>query len=435
MALEILQTPTLIHDLKINSHRLNQSIAELADIGALRAGGIQRLAFSDEDIQARALIRHRMMAAGMNVSVDAAGNLIGHYSGQHSNAPALATGSHIDSVPAGGIYDGTYGVLAGLEAVQTLYDHNIRLAHPVEVIVFTDEERTMIGSKAMSGQALLDTDLDVNSAEIQTNLTRVGGNWHRLLSAQRNTHDFAAFVELHIEQGPVLESAGNPIGLVTGIVGQRRYLITIDGNASHAGTTPMSMRQDALVAASQVALAVHQIGHAKDAGGDQVATVGSLELKPNVANTIPGSVEMTVDMRDLSNDCLDRMFKMLEAALGTIATDTQTHIQIHPKLRNEPAPVNSHIHHTIATVCSHLGLDTHPLPSRASHDAQNIACIADMGMIFVPSQSGLSHAAAEYTSPEHCAQGANVLLHTLIQLDHHYRCRLDQRLHDHPLQI
>ena len=427
MELEILQTPTLVHDLKINCHRLNQSIAKLADIGALPEGGIQRLAFSDEDLEARAVIQHRMIAAGMKVSVDAAGNLIGHYPGQYLDAPALATGSHIDSVPAGGIYDGTYGVLAGVEAVQTLYDNNIRLAHPVEIIVFADEESTMIGSKAMSGQVLLDTDFDVSGTAIQAKLKRVGGSWNNLSSAQQTTHDFAAFVELHIEQGPVLEAAGNPIGLVTGIVGQRRYSITIDGNASHAGTTPMSMRQDALVAASQIALAVHKIGHAKDIGGEQVATVGSLELKPNVANTIPGRVEMTVDMRDLSNHCLDRMFEMLEEALDTIATDTQTRIQIHPKLRNEPAPVNSHIHHTIATVCSHLGLDTHPLPSRASHDAQNIARITDMGMIFVPSQAGLSHAADEYTSPEHCAQGANVLLHTLIQLDQHYRCRLDQQ--------
>lgn len=425
MALESLQNPTLVHGLKINGHRLNQSIAELANIGALPAGGIQRLAFSDEDLEARAVIRHRMITAGMNVSVDAAGNLIGHYPGQHSDAPALATGSHIDSVPAGGIFDGTYGVLAGLEAVQTLYENTMRLAHPVEVIVFADEESTMIGSKAMAGQAVLNTDSD--GTAIQTHLKRVGGSWHHLSSAQRTTHDFAAFVELHIEQGPVLEAAGHPIGLVTGIVGQRRYLITIDGRASHAGTTPMSMRQDALVAASQIALAVHRIGHAKDIGGEQVATVGSLELMPNVANTIPGKVEMTVDMRDLSNDCLDRMVERLDVALDSIATETQTRIQIHSQLRNEPAPVNSHIHHTIATVCSQLGLDTHPLPSRASHDAQNIARITDMGMIFVPSQAGLSHSVSEYTSPEHCAQGANVLLHTLIQLDHHYRCRLDQR--------
>ncbi|MGD1856354.1 MAG: Zn-dependent hydrolase [Leptolyngbyaceae cyanobacterium] len=424
MKSEILETSISAHTLKIDNDRLHQSIAELAAIGALPEGGIRRLAFSHEDIKARDIVRQRMLAAGMSTTVDTAGNLIGHYPGYYTEAPALATGSHLDSVPAGGIYDGTYGVLAGLEVVQTLFDNNIRLAHPVEVIVFTDEESTMIGSKAMSGQAPLDTDSYAGAA-IQTHLSRVGGSWENLLSARRNTHDFAAFVELHIEQGPVLEAAGNPIGLVTGIVGQRRYLITIDGRASHAGTTPMAMRQDALVAASQVALAVHHIGHTKDniISGDQVATVGSLELKPSVANTIPGRAEMTVDMRDLSNDCLDRMVEMLEAAIDKIAIATQTRIQVQPKLRNEPAPVNSHIHSTIATVCSALGLETHSLPSRASHDAQNMASITDMGMIFVPSQCGLSHSSAEYTSPEHCAQGANVLLHTLIQLDRHYRCR------------
>lgn len=427
MKSETLQTSTSVHNLTINGHRLNQTIAELATIGTSPDGGSHRLAFSDADIQARTWVQRRMTAAGMNVFTDPAGNLIGHYPGRYPDAPALATGSHIDSVPNGGIYDGTYGVLAGLEVVQTLHDNNIRLNHPVELIVFADEEGTMIGSKTMAGQVLVDPRprQHPDNISIENKLKRIGGDWQQLPLAQRDTRSLAAFVELHIEQGPVLEAVGNAIGLVTGIVGQRRYAIAIEGRASHAGTTPMTMRQDALVAASQIVLAVHHIAHIKNKTmtGEQVATVGWLKTTPNVANTVPGAVELIVEMRDLSNDCLDQMVAMLETAIEDITSTTQTRIQIHPRLRNEPVLVNSHIYNTIASVGDSLGLDTHPLPSRASHDAQNIAGITDMGMIFVPSCSGLSHASAEYTTPEHCTQGANVLLHTLVQLDHHYRCR------------
>ncbi len=419
MGPDTLQTPESIHQLRVNGRRLDRTIAQLATIGALPEGGISRLAFSSEDIQARAAVKRLMIAAGMAITVDAAGNIIGRYSGYCPGAPALATGSHLDSVPVGGIYDGTYGVLAGIEVVQTLHDSNLRLAHPIEVIVFTDEESTMVGSKAMAGQLRSGKDTGL----LRDNLRRIGGSLDGLASVRRSIHDFAAFVELHVEQGPVLEAAGNPIGLVTGIVGQRRYVITIDGRASHAGTTPMAMRQDALLAAAKLVVAVNRIGNAQaaDLSGEQVATVGALTLTPNAVNTIPGQVEMTVDMRDLSDDCLDRMAALLEREIEAAAAATQTRILMQPTLKNKPAPANSHIHHTIGEACQSLALDTLSLPSRASHDAQNMAYVTDMGMIFVPSRAGLSHATDEYTSPHLCAQGANVLLQTLVRLDRHYR--------------
>ncbi|MEM1252977.1 MAG: Zn-dependent hydrolase [Cyanobacteria bacterium P01_H01_bin.21] len=411
--------------LAINGHRLMGMMTDMGAIGALPKGGVRRLAFSPEDRQGRQQVQSWMEAAGMSVTIDAAGNMIGRYEGRFPHAPALATGSHLDTVPNAGIYDGTYGVLAGVEVARTLHDHNIRPDHPIEVIVFADEERTMIGSKAMAGKANLDPNFydHPHYEPIEIGLSFIGGSWSQLPSARRDTDGLAAFVELHVEQGPVLEAAGNPVGLVTGIVGQRRYLITIDGSASHAGTTPMPMRQDALVAASQIVLAVNRIGQKTGDGyGDQVATVGAMKLSPNVANTIPGRVEMTLDIRDLSNQRLDAMVADLEQEMGAIATQTQTQIQIKPQLRNEPVPVNSHIHNTIAQVCNQLELPVHALPSRASHDAQIIASITDMGMIFVPSQGGISHSEVEYTTPEHCIQGANVLLHTLLKLDQHYRC-------------
>ena len=419
MGPDTLQTPESIHQLRVNGRRLDRTIAQLATIGALPQGGISRLAFSSEDIQARSAVKRLMSTAGMAITVDAAGNIIGRYSGYCPGAPALATGSHLDSVPVGGIYDGTYGVLAGIEVVQTLHDSDIRLAHPIEVIVFTDEESTMVGSKAMAGQLRSGKDTGL----LRDNLRRIGGSLDHLASVRRSIHDFAAFVELHVEQGPVLEAAGNPIGLVTGIVGQRRYVITIAGRASHAGTTPMAMRQDALLAAAKLVVAVNRIGNAQtaDLSGEQVATVGALTLTPNAVNTIPGQVEMTVDMRDLSDDCLDRMAALLEREIEAAAATTQTRILMQPTLQNKPAPANSHIHHTIGEACQSLALDTLSLPSRASHDAQNMAYVTDMGMIFVPSRAGLSHATDEYTSPHLCTQGANVLLQTLVRLDGHYR--------------
>ncbi|MEL6554428.1 MAG: Zn-dependent hydrolase [Cyanobacteria bacterium J06621_11] len=433
-------------DLRINGDRLMSTLAEVGSIGGLPNGGVRRLAFSPEDCQARDRLSDWMKAAGMSVRIDTAGNLIGRYPGRYAEAAAIATGSHLDTVPNAGIYDGTYGVLAGLEVVRTLYDNSIQLDHPLEVIVFADEERTMIGSKAMTGRASLDPAQYAHPhyEPIESSLSNIGGSWAQLPQAVCRPGELAAFVELHVEQGPVLEAVGNPIGLVTGIVGQRRYIITVEGQASHAGTTPMPMRQDALVAASQIVLAVNRIGCMKEGErldprsvisngmhgaihnatltGDQVATVGAMKLSPNVANTIPGQIEMTLDIRDLSNDCLDRMLALLEEDIEEIAITTQTRIQLKPQLKNEPVLVNSHIFNTIAQSCKQLGLKSHALPSRASHDAQIIADITDMGMIFVPSQAGISHAETEYTHPAHCIQGTDVLLHTLLQLDQHYRC-------------
>ncbi|MGA1601417.1 MAG: Zn-dependent hydrolase [Prochlorothrix sp.] len=415
---------------RINGDRLMQRVQAIGAIGALPSGGVRRLAFSPEDVEARRQVCQWMEVAGMDVRLDAAGNIIGRYPGRFPTAPALATGSHLDTVPNAGIYDGTYGVLAGLEVVSTFHDSGIHLDHPIEVIVFADEERTMIGSKGMVGQASLDPEFYAHPQyqPIQLGLHHAGGDWAMLPSARRQPEELAAFVELHVEQGPVLEAANAQIGLVTGIVGQRRYGITVEGRASHAGTTPMDMRQDALVAAAQIVLAINRIANKSGQGyGEQVATVGALQLSPNAVNTVPGLVEMSLDIRDLSNERLDAMLASLEVEIDAIATATQTRIHLKLQLRNDPVPVNSHIYGAIAQVCEQLSLSTHALPSRASHDAQIIASMTDMGMIFVPSEGGLSHTPLEHTSAESCIQGTNVLLHTLINLDQHYSyLRLEQ---------
>ena len=402
--------------LLVNGDRLNQSIAKLAQIGQLSNGGVKRIAYSREDIEARNLVQQWMGEAQMQVRIDAAGNIIGRYLGLNPDAPALATGSHIDTVPCGGHYDGAYGVLAGLEAVRVLQENQIKLDRSIEVIVFTDEEGSMIGSKAIAGRVTQDRDYyhRPDGTDIQTCLTRIGGNWDDIALAHRHSEDLAAFVELHVEQGPVLESMTKQIGVVEGIVGQRRFNITVKGSANHAGTTPMQMRCDALVAASQVVLAVNQIGNTP---GQQVATVGKMKVLPNAANVVPGWVEMSLDIRDLSNRHIDSLLQQLRTHIEKIAVATNTQIRLNPCLHNEPALAEPYIQNAIARCCENLNLSYTHLPSRASHDAQEMAQITDMGMIFVPSEMGVSHDASEYTSPEQCIQGANVLLQTLIQLD------------------
>ncbi|MBF2075105.1 MAG: Zn-dependent hydrolase [Synechococcales cyanobacterium C42_A2020_086] len=407
----------------VNGDRLNASISRLAKVGKLPNGEICRLAFTPEDLQARYLVQQWMVEAGMTVHSDAAGNLIGRYAGTVDSAPALATGSHIDTVPSGGPYDGVLGVLAGIEVVRTLRENNLRLKHPIEVIVFTDEESSMIGCQAMAGTALLRSPERYQpkiGGSIQDCLEAIGGNWKGLASARRTREDMAAFVELHVEQGAVLERTKKAIGVVQGVVGMLRKTITITGQANHAGTTPMNMRQDALVAAAQIVLAVQQI--ALSMPSEPVATVGSLTVLPNAVNIIPGTVELTVDMRDLSQECLNEMLERLQQEITAIAAATDTTIELTPGLSVRPTLAAPQIQATIEAVCQDLGFSYCLLPSRAGHDSLEIGRITDMGMIFVPSQAGLSHSGEEYTSPEQCTQGATVLLHTLMRLDELYPC-------------
>ncbi|WP_204102788.1 MULTISPECIES: Zn-dependent hydrolase [Spirulina sp. CCY15215] len=410
----------MVGTLNINGDRLLQNIVELAAIGSLPQGGVRRIAYTPEDIQGRNLVKQWMQDAGMNLRIDPAGNIIGTYAGKMPQLPVLATGSHIDTVPSGGRYDGTLGVLAGLEIVRTLRDENLQLNHSLEVIVFTDEESSTIGSKGMSGNIVRDPNYyrRPDGSDIQTCLKRVGGNWDEIEIAKRNERAIAAFVELHVEQGPVLESMQKEIGIIEGIVGQRRFKILVEGSANHAGTTPMSMRRDALVAASRVVLAVNAIGNTP---GQQVATVGQFQVYPNAANVVPGNVEMSLDIRDLSSRHIDRLLQQLRLYLEEIAIATATKIQILPRLHLEPALAEPHIQRAISRSCELRGFTYTYLPSRASHDAQEMASITDMGMIFVPSSGGISHAEEEHTSPEECVRGANILLDTLWQLDRYYQ--------------
>ena len=410
----------VLSKLTVNGDRLNRTLSQLAEIGKLPDGGVSRVAFSANDLLARQQVQAWMAEAGMTVRIDAAGNIIGSYAGRYKGAAALATGSHIDTVPIAGRYDGCLGVLAGIEVVRVLHEQNTRLDHPLEVIVFTDEERSVLGCKAMAGEVKEPAEYyaRLDGSPIQTCLQSIGGDWSKISTAKRTRSDLAAFVELHVEQGGVLEHQAVSIGVVDGIVGQYRFAVNVTGRMNHAGTTPMHLRKDALVAAAQMVLAVNKIG--VEIPGDQVATVGYLNVSPNATNTVPGNVDFRIDLRDLSQAHLELLVNRLKDEFTAIATATQTEFTLRETLHILPTLAAPQIKDVIKQVSEQLALPYICLPSRAGHDAQEIGRFTDMGMIFVPSQNGISHSIDEYTAPEQCAQGANVLLHTFLQLDQAY---------------
>ena len=340
----------------VNGSRLDRSIFQLAEIGKLPNGGVSRVAFTKEDLLARQLVQSWMIDAGMTVRIDTAGNIIGRYAGKQEGAPALATGSHIDTVPVGGRYDGVLGVLAGIEVVRVLHENGIRLNHSIEVIVFTDEECTVIGCKAMAGNVLNDPEYyrRNDGTPIQTCLEQIGGDWSKIATAKRNPSEISAFVELHVEQGGVLENTGDPIGVVKGIVGQYRYTVTVTGRPNHAGTTPMNMRKDALVAAAQMVLAVNKIG--VETPGEQVATVGYFNVSPNAANTVPAKVDFKIDLRDLSQTHLDDLLGKIKQEFNAIASATQTEVVMAQTLHVLPTLAATHIQDAIAQVCQESNL-------------------------------------------------------------------------------
>jgi beta-ureidopropionase / N-carbamoyl-L-amino-acid hydrolase len=401
-----------------NAARLQQRIAALAKFGANPEGGVSRVAFSAADIAGREYIRKLMQEAGLVVRVDPAGNIIGRREGTGRGLPAIMTGSHIDSVPGGGNYDGDVGVLGAIEVAQVLREQRIALRHPLEVVSFTDEEGGLIGSLAMTGRlqpAALDT-VSHSGKTIREGIRAVGGDPDRLAEARRGRGDLKAFIELHIEQGAVLDESHIDIGVVEGIVGIRWWDVTVDGVANHAGTTPMDRRRDALLAAAELALAVNRV--ATSLPGRHVATVGRIRAEPGAPNVIPGRVVMSLEIRDLAAEKMQQVYDAVRAEADRIAKARQTPISFRElQVASEPAPTDERMRRVIAKAATSLGLTHKLMPSGAGHDAQDMTHIAPTGMIFVPSVGGVSHSPKEYTSPEDMANGANVLLRTVLAID------------------
>lgn len=404
-------------DIRVNGERLNGQLAELSAFGRNPDGGINRVAFSDADRAGRGFVTGLMREAGLEIRVDAAGNLLGRRAGRDRRLPPILFGSHIDSVPGGGNYDGPVGSISAIEVARTLQERRISTRHPLEVVIFQNEENGKTGSKAIRGEDPVSyLDFVTNSGKtIREGIRFAGGDPDRLEEAQRQPGEIAAYVELHIEQGGVLDRAGIPIGVVEGIVGIKRWAVAVSGFANHAGTTPMDQRQDALLAAARFIELVPRI--VTTVPGPQVATVGTIAVEPGAANVIPGRATFTLEMRDLEMAKVDALFDELRAAAEGIGAASGTEFAFDEIYKTQPARADERVRELITASAEELGLAWLSMPSGAGHDAQEIARLAPMGMIFVPSRDGISHSPREFTEPEQITNGANVLLRTVMSLD------------------
>ena len=403
--------------LRINRDRLLESLDQLAQIGAIDGGGVCRLALSDEDKAGRDWVVNQMQALGLTITIDQLGNVVATRPGIEDGPPVM-TGSHIDTVATGGRYDGNLGVLAGLEVIKRLNQHGIQTRHPIAVAFFTNEEGArfhpdMMGSWAFRG------DLPVAEALATVGIdgTTVGENLERIGYAGTvpcGSQPVKAFVELHVEQGPVLELERMQIGAVTGVQGMSWKQYTVKGVSNHAGTTPMHLRRDAGYGASAIAVAARQL--ALEMGGNQVATIGSIQLKPSLVNVIAKEAQLTVDLRNTDEALLKQAEAQMSAKIDAIAAAENLEITSRSLARFEPVVFDPTLINQVAQTAEKLGLSVKRMPSGAGHDAGLIAPMAPTAMIFVPSVNGISHNVKEYTAPEDLENGANVLLQVLLQL-------------------
>jgi N-carbamoyl-L-amino-acid hydrolase len=403
--------------LRINEARLMARLNELAAIGATADGSCCRLALTDEDKAGRDLVAGWMRELGLEVRVDPIGNIFGLRRGSDDVEPVM-TGSHIDTVRTGGRYDGCLGVLGGLEVVQVLNEAGIRTRRPLVVGVFTDEEGArfhpdMCGSLVYAGGLPIDeayATVGIDGKVLKDELARIG----YLGDAPMPLYRPHAFVELHIEQGPVLDIEGVTIGAVENLQGISWQEVKITGQSNHAGTTPMRLRHDAGYCAAAIGHFLRAL--AKEMGGNQVATQGKVDLHPNLINVIAARARVTVDLRNTDEALLAQAESRFAAFLQQLAADEGVRIEAKSLARFEPVVFDRGVAELIARTAKKLGHSCRPMTSGAGHDAQMMARICPTAMIFVPSVKGISHNPAEHTEPAHLAAGADVLLHTLLEL-------------------
>ncbi len=404
-------------DLRVDGDRLNAHITELARIGATPEGGTNRVAYSDADRQGREYAMTLLRNAKLDVSVDAAGNIHGRRAGSDASLPTIAIGSHIDSVPQGGRFDGQVGSMGAIEVAERLGEARQTLRHPLEVILWANEEGGTIGSHAFaSGLTEKQLALVTNSGKtMRDGITFIGGDPSRLAQPLKKRGDLAAYLELHIEQGGILDARHINIGIVEGIVGISQWEVTIEGFANHAGTTPMDQRHDALLAAARYVDAVHRV--VTSVPGRQVGTVGRIQAFPGAYNVIPGKVVTTLEIRDLDAAKIQTLFEKVKVEVAAIEKATGTTFTFQSTNTIVPAPTDMRFRTIIGDTAKRLGFTTNLMPSGAGHDAQEVAPIAPVGMIFIPSRAGISHSPKEFSLPADITNGANVLLQTLLAID------------------
>lgn len=400
----------------INSDRLWRSLMELAEIGATEKGGVCRLALTDLDKRARDLFIHWAKEAGCSVTIDRIGNIFARRPGRNNELPPVMTGSHIDTQPSGGKFDGNYGVMAGIEVVRTLNDFGIRTEAPIEVAVWTNEEGSrftpvMTGSGVFAGAFDLDFALgrtDLEGKSIGAELERIGYAGDAAVGGR----PVAAFFEAHIEQGPVLEDAGVVIGVVTGGLGTRWYDVTVTGQEAHAASTPMHLRRDALLGASRMVEEVNRIGLGHGPTGR--ATVGFMQVKPSSRNVIPGEVRFSIDFRHFDAIGLDAMDTAMRDAAARIARELGLSVCVEQVARFSSTRFDEACIAAVRKSARRLGLSHMDLVSGAGHDAVYLARVAPTGMLFVPCEGGISHNEIEYAKPQDLAAGCDVLLHAML---------------------
>ncbi|MGD8568848.1 MAG: Zn-dependent hydrolase [Gammaproteobacteria bacterium] len=406
--------------LEVNVQRLKDDIETLAAIGRDTDGGIYRMAFSDGDIAGRQWFKQRLTDAGLEVYEDGAGNIYGRL-GWDGKRPSVMTGSHLDTVPGAGHLDGALGVMVGMECLRRFKEEGIALRYPLEVVAFSDEEGRfggMLGSQAIAGKLTPETihnAIDLKGISVIEAMERQGYDAMQALYARRNPESIHTFLELHIEQGPILDQMGFSVGVVDAIAGLFKWDVTLSGTPNHAGTTPMHMRNDALQALAEFATQIQRI---LDENGSErsVATIGRVELSPGAANVVPGKVDFTLEVRDTEQRVLDDLKGAFRRALSAIARRRDTMFEFNVLSEIAPVKCDTGLITELKNVTEELKIPALQMASGAAHDTQMMASITRAAMVFVPSKEGRSHSAAEWTDMEDIEKGANVLLNTLAKI-------------------
>ncbi|MBD3402745.1 hydantoinase/carbamoylase family amidase [candidate division GN15 bacterium] len=404
----------------VNFERLRDDIQALANIGKGEDQGIYRMAFSEDDMRARAWLRERIEEGGLDYFQDGAANVFGRVN-TAEDVPSVLIGSHIDTVPCGGHLDGALGVMVGLECLRRIKEENINTRYGLEFVAFSDEEGRFggpFGSQALCGEInpeLIGTTTDLNGIYLTEAMEQHGLDPMEALHARRNRDTVHAYLEMHIEQGPVLDRKRTSIGLVTAFTGLFKWFIRLKGNADHAGTTPMPMRIDALGGLSEFSTEIPRILE-ENGGENSVATIGKIDLFPGTANTVPGEVEFSLDVRDPSADTLAELALAFRKALSAIARRRNLMFEFDILSELEPVPCDPEIYKTIKQTADSMQLSYLEMPSGAVHDAQIMTRLTRVGMIFVPSKDGRSHSPAEWTHWEDIETGANLTLNSLLTI-------------------
>jgi N-carbamoyl-L-amino-acid hydrolase len=411
------KTRPAIDNLRINGQRLWDSLMELARIGATPKGGVCRLTLTDLDRQGRDLVCKWARDAGMTVTIDKIGNGFMRRAGRNNSLPPIITGSHIDTQPTGGKFDGNYGVLAGIEVVRTLNDAGIQTEAPIEVAFWTNEEGSrfvpvMMGSGVFAKAFTLEhayAAKDTEGKSVKEELTRIG----YVGAEEPGAHPIGTYFETHIEQGPVLEDNDKTIGVVTGVLGIKWYDCTVNGMEAHAGPTPMALRKDALQVATKLMQEVVAIAHRHPPHGR--GTVGMVQVHPNSRNVIPGRVKFSIDLRNATDELVDKMDKDIRAAVEKTSKESGLPITIELVSHYPAQPFNKDCIEAVGRAAAKLGYSNMPAVSGAGHDAVYMARLAPAGMIFIPCKDGISHNEIEDAKPEHITAGCNVLLHAMLE--------------------